>query len=347
MADSAAPRSESRGRRGPLELCVEGAGSELRLDRWLRKRYPRLPRGLLHKLARQKRLLRNGTRAAPETKVRDGDRIEVWSDLSAFGLDPDHHERRARELRRRTGFRRHFRLLHEDDAIIVLDKPAGLVVHPDRHHRRGDTLLDLLEAYLPAAFASDSPFRPAFVHRLDRGTSGVIVAARTHDAARRLEETFRTRAARKRYRALVAGRVAESEGRIELPIGSSRTASGVTRFRAAPDEEAARADGTRTATTTFRVLGAYRRATLLEVEPGSGRTHQIRVHLASAGHPIVGDGDYGRRGTNREMRRRTGLARTFLHAAELEIPHPSDGERRTFRAPLPPELRRVLDALER
>lgn len=324
-------------------IPVEDSDSGSRLDRFLRHRYPSLPQSLLQKLLRKRTVTVNRRRAGAGTRLQPGDAVEIRADLSRFAGPTERARDYSRRVRGSEGFHRQFRILYEDDRIVVLDKPGGLVVHPAPGHRRGDTLLDLLRAYLPEDFSRGSPFRPAFVHRLDRGTSGVIVAARTQEAARRLEAALREGKARKTYIALAHGRVRSPSGTIDTPLEETRTSAGVRRQRAAREG----APGGRTAVTRFRVERRFHRATLLRLELETGRTHQIRVHLASMGHPIVGDGDYGSRPVNRAYRERYGLRRLFLHAADLEIPHPGDGRTCVFRAPLPPDLEAVLDGLGR
>jgi 23S rRNA pseudouridine1911/1915/1917 synthase len=244
-------------------------------------------------------------------------------------------------------------VLHEDESLIVLDKPAGAVVHPGPEHHGGDTLLDLLRAHLPEAFAKGSEYRPAFVHRLDRGTSGVLAAAKTRAAAHALEGALRRGEARKVYLALVAGVPRRQEGRIDVPLVRATTARGVTRVRAlrgaAPGgptpEETHPAKAATTRYRVERVFPGHPGAALLSVEISTGRTHQIRVHLSSIGHPVVGDGDYGDKRVNRRFREEWGVTRVLLHSSELELPHPATGTRTRFAAPLPADFRRVLAGL--
>lgn len=227
----------------------------------------------------------------------------------------------------------------------MLDKPSGIVVHPGPGHHGGDTLLDLLRAHLPDHFARQSEYRPGFVHRLDRGTSGVLVAAKTRDAARSLENAMRLREARKVYLALVRGRPNPERGEIDLSMEKTTDARGITRYRPKDNESSRDDPNVRGALTRYEVERSYRQESLVRVELGTGRTHQIRVHFAGIGHALIGDGDYGSKEHNRGFRDRFGLSRVFLHAAELEIPHPQSGESVQFSSSLPGDLRRVLDEL--
>jgi 23S rRNA pseudouridine1911/1915/1917 synthase len=229
-----------------------------------------------------------------------------------------------------------FRVVHADDALAVVDKPAGLVVHPGAGHQRGTLVGGLLSRFpdLAGLVASGvcPPDRPGIVHRLDKGTSGLLAVARTEAAYRALVAQLADRTMERRYLALVEGVVADDRGEVDAPIGrSTRT----------PTKMAVSASG-RAARTGYTVLerrqGA-RPTTLLELSLQSGRTHQIRVHMAAIGHPVVGDARYG------APERALGSGRFFLHAFRLAFDHPADGERMTFSAPLPDDLRSFLGGL--
>jgi 23S rRNA pseudouridine1911/1915/1917 synthase len=225
-----------------------------------------------------------------------------------------------------------FDVIHEDDAVIVVDKPAGLVVHPGAGNPTG-TLANGLLARYPELEGVGDPMRPGIVHRLDAGSSGLLVVARTPSAVERLISQFADHTATRRYRAVVWGVPDAPHGIIDAPIGRSRSD---------PLRMAVVADG-RTARTDYRVVGSYRspaEVSQLECRLETGRTHQIRVHLSSINHPLVGDPIYGQR------RPTLGLTRPFLHAAELAFVHP-DGDRRvTFTSPLAPDLQAWLDNAE-
>jgi 23S rRNA pseudouridine1911/1915/1917 synthase len=226
-------------------------------------------------------------------------------------------------------------ILYEDEDLIVIDKPAGLVVHPAPGHA-GGTLVNALLHHCGDLSGVGGVLRPGIVHRLDRGTSGVLVAAK-HDAAHQsLARQFQEHSIEREYRAFVRGLPASDAGRVDRPLGRHPT----DRKRISV---AARGT-TREAHTAWRVLRRFPASgiTLLAVHPETGRTHQIRVHLASAGLPILGDPVYGRqaRATHR-------LARPGLHAAVLGFTHPTSGARMRFEAPLPADLAELLDALER
>ena len=227
-------------------------------------------------------------------------------------------------------------VVYEDEDLIIVDKPAGLVVHPSPGHRGGDTLVNALLARAGGAEYGGiaGVARPGIVHRLDRETSGLLMVAK-HDAAQQsLMAQLKARRVRKTYQALVAGNVAAAAGRIEAPIG--RDPKHRTRMAVVPDG--------RPSTTGYRVRERFDGWTLLEIDLVTGRTHQIRVHLDGIGHPVAGDPLYG---TGTSRRGPDGLKRLFLHAWRLELAAPGDGHLIRATAPLPDGLEAVLDGLRR
>jgi 23S rRNA pseudouridine1911/1915/1917 synthase len=217
------------------------------------------------------------------------------------------------------------RVAYEDEHLLVVDKPAGLVVHPAPGHATG-TLVHGLLAH--AVEGGDEPERPGIVHRLDSDTSGLIVVARSAEAHRRLQGLIRRREVERHYLALVVGRPRSRTGRIEAPIG---------RDRHDPTRHSLDTATPRDAVTHFELVELLPRHALLDVRLETGRTHQIRVHLAAIDLPVAGDPVYGR---SREL----GLERQFLHAARLTFPHPFTGERVDTESPLPPDLAEALEA---
>jgi 23S rRNA pseudouridine1911/1915/1917 synthase len=224
-----------------------------------------------------------------------------------------------------------FTVIHEDADIIVIDKPAGLVVHPGAGNPDG-TLVNGLLARYPEIVDVGERVRPGIVHRLDAGSSGLLVVARTAEAAEALIDQFATHEATRVYLALVWGHPSAPHGVIDAPIGRSRRD---------PLKMAVVADG-RWARTEYRVLERFDRPaelSLLECRLETGRTHQIRVHLSSINHPLVGDPVYGQR------RPKLDVERPFLHAAELAFDHPTTGERVTYRSELAADLAARLATL--
>ena len=228
------------------------------------------------------------------------------------------------------------RILFEDAAIVVIDKAADMVVHPAPGHR-GGTLVNALLHHCGALAAVGGVLRPGIVHRLDRGTSGVIVAAKDDEAHRALAAQFHAHSIERVYQALVRGNPASESGRVDAAIARHpRDRKRMTVVKI----------GGREAHTAWRVARRFanRARSLLEVRPETGRTHQIRVHLASVGLPIAGDPVYGRGGRDRAE---PGLDRPALHARVLGLVHPRSGERMRFEAELPADFAARLAALER
>ncbi len=276
------------------------------------------------------RVLVNDAPGRGSQRVREGDLV------SAAPPEPQASPLAAEDIP--------LRVLHEDADLVVIDKPAGLVVHPAPGHP-GGTLVNALLHHCGDLAGVGGVLRPGIVHRLDRGTSGVMVVAKRDAAHHALAEQFHTHTIEREYRALVRGLPAADSGRVDRPIG---------RHRRDRKRMSVRSIGGREAHTAWRVLRRFRAAecTWLSVLPETGRTHQIRVHLASAGLPIVGDPVYGRRSKLSRARGARGeaersLARPALHAARLGFVHPTTGERLAFEAELARDIAELLDVLER
>lgn len=230
-------------------------------------------------------------------------------------------------------------VVYADDEIVVVNKPAGLVVHPGAGQRSATLVHGLLAAFpdIAALAAGEQEQRPGIVHRLDKGTSGLLVVARTADARDSMIAQLADRTMGREYLALVHGQVASEAGVVDAPLG--RSDLDPTRMRVQA--------GGRPARTRYEVLQHYTEplpASFLRCKLETGRTHQIRVHLATIGHPVVADERYGRRPPG-PLDERLGPGRPFLHAATLELDHPRTGERLHFEAPLPDDLAEVLEQL--
>jgi len=234
-------------------------------------------------------------------------------------------------LRRKASVTPQLEIAWEDEHLLVVDKPAGLVVHPARGHREG-TLSQLLTETV-GGLAGGDPDRPGIVHRLDRDTSGLLVVARSDEAHRLLQEALRKRLIEREYLALVEGLPPARSGTIEAPIGRhprirTRMAVGGT--------------ASREARTHFTLERSLPDVSLLRLRLDTGRTHQIRVHLQAIGHPVCGDPEYGTGGRDPSL----GLTRQFLHATRLAFPHPITGEQVEVDSPLPEDLREALERAE-
>jgi len=287
----------------------------LRLDRWFRRHYPELTHGRLEKL------LRTGQVRVDGGRVKSGFRLVAGQTVRVPPLGrPSNRAAPEKPVAAADARMLAARVLYKDDDVIVIDKPAGLAVQGGTGtHRHLDAMLDALR------FGGE---RPRLVHRLDRDTSGVLVLARTAQAAAKLAAAFRGRDARKVYWAAVAGVPHPSEGRIDAPLAKEGGPKGE---RVAVENE----DGQR-AVTRYRVADrAGKRAAWLVLEPETGRTHQLRVHAAALGTPILGDGKYGGKGA---FLAGGGIApKLHLHARAIRIPHPRSGTIEVA-APLPEHM---------
>ncbi|RME43062.1 MAG: RluA family pseudouridine synthase, partial [Caldilineae bacterium] len=261
-----------------------------RLDRFLAEALPDVSRGEVQ------RWIAEGRVHAPGRKMKPSTRLPLGAEVTVTLPAPEAALPAAQPIP--------LDILFEDEAILVLNKPAGQVVHPAAGHAQ-DTLVNALLHHCPA-LAALHPERPGIVHRLDRDTSGVMVVAKTKEALRHLQGQFKARKVEKVYRALVYGVPASPVGIIDVPLG--RDPRHRQRFAPLPDGKPAR--------TRYRVVETFAGYSLLDVQPETGRTHQIRVHLAWLGHPVAGDALYGRRRTPLPLRRQ------FLHAARLRFDHP-------------------------
>lgn len=307
-----------------LTVPSESAGA--RLDHFLVGVLPGQSRSQIQRLIREGHVRLAPPRARtlqPHTPVKEGDVVTIEMPGAApSALEPE-------ELP--------LTIVYEDADLVVVDKPAGMVVHPGAGARRG-TLVHALLHHVRDLSGVGGEERPGIVHRLDRGTSGLMVVAK-HDAAHvELARQFHDREVEKEYVALVWG-VVHAGRRIDLPIG---------RDPHSPVRMSARARRARSAVTRITAARHLRGVTLVHVAIATGRTHQIRVHLSGIGHPVVGDPLYGgvRRHVAADVHAVTRLTRPFLHAARLSFRHPRDGRRMSFESPLPSDLRQVLDELE-
>jgi len=312
--------------RGHDRLTVDGDAIGQRLDRWLASRFPTVSRARLQGLIASGHVQLDGQAGRAAARLRAGQAVEVhWPEPVAAVPEPEDIP---------------VRVVYEDARLIVVDKPSGLVVHPGAGAPSG-TLVNALLHLVKDLSGVGGVVRPGIVHRLDRGTSGLLVVAKDDEAHRALAGQFAERSVEKEYLALVLGVPARREGTIEAAIGRHP----VERRRMS-----VRAKGGRAARSSYRVVETFDGAALLRVRIHTGRTHQIRVHLASLGHPVVGDATYGgtrvppsRRASSRAVLQ--GLARPALHAARLVFDHPATGERLSFESPLPPDLTTVLERL--
>ena len=307
---------------------MDEAGAGERLDRWLAGAIPDLSRARLQAIITRGGVLVDGRVARPSLRLKSGQAISVRlpAPQPAVPLPEDIP----------------LAVIYEDRHLLVVDKPAGLIVHPGAGRATG-TLVNALLHRVRDLSGIGGVVRPGIVHRLDRGTSGLLVVAKDDASHLALSRQFSGRTVDKEYLAVVLGVPRAVEGTIDVPIGRDP----VHRKRMS-----VRAPRGRAARSTYRLVEAFDGAALLRVRIATGRTHQIRVHLAALGHPVAGDPTYGgrRRPASRRSEARAALetlARPALHAARLAFTHPATGERMSFESPLPADLQELLATLRR
>jgi 23S rRNA pseudouridine1911/1915/1917 synthase len=312
----------------PRRIVVPPESAGARLDSFLVTALAARSRSAVQRLIESGAVLVGGRPGRASTRLDAGDEVEVSPAGAAQAAMPAREdgedEARRADLSGRPDLP--LELLHADRAILVVNKPPGQVVHPAAGHA-DDTLVNALLARFPDLDTAFEGRRPGIVHRLDKDTSGVMVVGRTQDAADALMRQFKARTVEKTYLALVKGLLRPAAGLIDAPI--ARDPRRRQRMTAAA--------GGRPAQTEYRVLASAGDYSWVELRPRTGRTHQIRVHLAALGHPVAGDRVYGR--SDRL------IGRVALHAWRLAFEHPTRGGRETFTAPLPADLRSALAAL--
>ena len=268
-----------------------------------------------------------GAKVKPGLIVKPGDRLEI------FLPDPKPAKPQPENIP--------LKIIYEDHDILVIDKPAGIVTHPAAGNYTG-TLVNAVLFHCHDLSSIGGVMRPGVVHRLDKDTSGVLVMAKNDLAHQSLSTQFHDRTVEKTYLAIVLGKMPEREGSIESSIGRDPVSRIKMRGKASEGRQAM---------TQWKELKVFPGASLLELKPRTGRTHQIRVHLSGTGHPVVGDKLYGSKSslkTISNLRARTalaGLQRQALHAHRLTFSHPKTGEKMTFESPLPDDMRSVLEEL--
>ena len=307
-------------------IRVDPESDGQRLDNFLMRHLKGAPKTLVYRIIRSGEVRLNKGRASAESRVQTGDTVRV-PPLRLSTPKPESHGAPARE----------FPVLYEDDSLLAIDKPSGVAVHGGSGVSFG--VIEQLRQARPTARMLE------LVHRLDRETSGVLLVAKKRSALKHVQDQFRDRETGKTYLALVQGQWPSNRKVIDLPLEKFLIAKGESegerRVRVVAKDDP---NGMR-AITLVKVAKLVGSCTLLEVTIKTGRTHQIRVHLASLGHPIVGDDKYGDFEYNRQLQK-MGLKRMFLHAWKLQLRHPASGENLNLASALPPELQQFIHTLQ-
>jgi RluA family pseudouridine synthase len=291
----------------PEQVTVPANETPKKLDAFLKKRFPV---GYVRKLFRKNAVRLNGRRAEANDEVQPGNEIHLFIPFET----QTGRSRPPRTLKTQP------KVIFEDATIVVLDKPAGLAVHEGKNILKRDSVLGILEQKYRS-----QQITPKLVHRLDRNTSGVLIVAKNETTMRALEEAFYSGRVEKEYLCLVAGKLEQNQGKIDFPL-PGRKGSKVRAF------------------TRFRAIKKYSDVTFLQASIDTGRMHQIRLHFAKLGYPIVMDDQHGDFTFNKKFRKEYGLKRQFLHAARLSLHH--NGKQQTWRAPLAADLEETLKALD-
>lgn len=310
----------------PENFLVEHSQPGVRLDTFLREKFSTVSRGSLQRLIAEGHIRVNGQPAKPTHHPRAGERIEIhWPEAKPAAAQPEQIP---------------LDILFEDESLLVLNKPPGLVVHPAAGHDSGTLVNALLHHCAGSLSGIGGVARPGIVHRLDKETSGCLVAAKNDETHLALTAQFSNRRVRKIYQAILCGELARDTGEIIAAIARHPTQR--KRMTVCPDNAG------REAHTSYRVLERLNGATLVEAQIHTGRTHQVRVHFQSLGHPLAGDETYGER-QNKKLRELTGYAapRVLLHARELSFIHPRTQKTVRFTAPVPGDFRQAVKSLQK
>lgn len=302
-----------------LSFEFEAGPDKPRLDEFIAQQLPKISLTRIRRLIAEGDVLVNQEKSVKGVRLQHGDQVSVKiyaAEKSSATPEPIPLD-----------------ILYEDDHLIVVNKPVGLLVHPSRHDKSGTLLNGLAYHFWEASGAA---IRPGLVHRLDRDTSGVIVVAKTPRAHRTLSKHFRERWVRKFYQALVSGRMERDSGEINAPIGCDPKAWPHWRVMSESEEG-------KPAQTRYRVKRRFSAHTLLELEPLTGRTHQLRIHCNLIGHPIVGDRIYASEIDPTTIKDQP--KHHLLHASRLIFRHPALNQEMDFEAPMPREMRNVIEAL--
>ena len=316
----------------PILISIASEDAGKRLDQFLATRLETVSRARVQEMIAEGLVLVNDAAAKASLKLRGGERVSVLGEAQRAPL-------------KAVAEKIPLDIVYEDDDLAVINKPAGMMVHAGagatEDARNRGTLVNALLHHLRNLSGVGGELRPGIVHRLDKETSGLIVVAKSDDAHRKLSAQFAAREVKKKYVALVHGWVKKDSGTL---------AQNISRDRVRRTRMTTRLEGGRAAVTHYRVVRRldtkFGKFTLLDVKIDTGRTHQIRVHVAAMGHPVVGDTMYGAPRQARGKNAVIGLQRNFLHAAELEFRHPRTGETVALKSALPEELREFLRKVE-
>ncbi len=309
----------------PLSWRISEDDEGLRVDKFLRRELPRVPLSHIFKLLRRRKVRLNEKRAHPGDRLSPGDSLILRGDPERLSAEPE-------DVGRVKTSRREFDVLYEDEHILGVVKPPGLAIHPGTGIS-GATLVDQVRAWLEVEPDAQG-FSASPAHRLDKETSGVVLIARTRRAMVALTKLLSGGEVEKTYLALVKGRMPSQSGRIDIPLREHQQTA---------KSKAIHGKRCQPALTNWKLLASGGTVSLVEVSLGTGRTHQIRRHFAAIDHPIVGDRRHGDFAFNRRAKAEWGAGRQMLHAWRLRLVHPLSGKKLNLSAPVPGDMREVVD----
>jgi len=320
-----------------ISLPVTPDTEGMRLDRLVRKNLPLRPLADIYRLIRVGLVKVNGKKTKQEYRLRGGDIVSVDIDKSEMPRKRANEAADLRDLARTEFYKRNFSIIYEDEDLLACNKPSNLVVHPGTGHDARDTLIDLVLSYMAAKKNHPEGEDPALVHRIDRDTSGIILIAKNKRILRLLHVHFRDREIDKKYFAVCHGRPPKNRGVIEANLVKTVEPNSGTKIRVHESGLFSRSE--------YTVVRSSGSTTLVEVTIGTGRTHQIRVHLAHIGCPIVGDVRYGDKIRDQKLFSEKRInRRLYLHAAHIGFIHPKDKKQIVLTAPMPDSFLKIMDA---
>lgn len=319
-------------------IQIDDDNEGVRIDRVLRKELASTSLSVIYSSIRKGSIRVNGKRVKQNYRLKSGDSIEINVARAELTSDKKGIQKRTPPLRHTAFFRQNFRIIYEDEWLLVCDKPAGLVVHAGTKHLKQDTLIDLAKSYAEHTAGNKKIIEPVLVHRLDRDTSGIILIAKNKRTLRFLHDNLRGNEFQKKYIVLCHGIPSVKKGSIELPLVRTHERNRGMKVTVGEDGLASR--------SSFRLVETYRNASRIEVDLHTGRTHQIRVHMAHISCPVIGDVRYGDREKDLMLfEKNSSLRRLYLHAEQLSFPHPGLNRDVTFSVPVPADFQNILQLL--
>jgi 23S rRNA pseudouridine955/2504/2580 synthase len=319
-----------------LQLIISPDDTGTRLDKFLRRKLPRTPLSAIYRLIRTGDARINGKKAQQNYRLQPNDIIDLRLDAAEVS-DPDKSDdATVKDLAKTEFFKKNFRILFEDEYLIACDKPVHMVVHPGSGHVSHDSLIDCARSYLLQK--KSSAIEPFLVHRIDKDTSGLVLIAKNRQVLRELHEALRAHAIRKIYQAVVHGRPPKNQGTVEVDLKKTFERNDGTKMTVDEDGESSK--------SAYRVIQSNKVCSLVDVEIFTGKTHQIRVHMAHVGCPVIGDVRYGDEQSDLKIfSNKSVQRRLYLHAHRLTFQHPMSRMEISLESPVPASFQTIIKTL--